>query len=137
MATAAGMKPFFYILFYPDSKEHLVRYKKEKPVTIEVARAHVRMKHKLADDSFGSNRAKDTMPFNNPPMDFGQAKLPFYLTEGLAWENDKVAFRQYFDLRNTKDIYGKTVPGMVMDTVGTNPKNSYHYCSTGAWISCM
>jgi hypothetical protein len=88
--------------------------------------AHVRQMHKNADQTFGPLVLKDTMPFNNPPTDFSKVVLPPYLTEGPAWENDKVAFRLYFDARNCKDIYGKRIGGMVMDTVGANPKNSYH-----------
>jgi hypothetical protein len=55
--------------------------------------------------------------------------LPPYLTEGPAWENDKVAFRLYFDTRNGKDIFAKRQPAMVMDTVGTNKNASYHALS--------
>jgi len=47
--------------------------------------------------------------------------------EGPAWENDKVGFRNYFDLRNGMDIYGKTVSAMVLDTVGLN--SNYHELS--------
>jgi hypothetical protein len=88
--------------------------------------AHVRQMHQNADKTFGPLVLKDTMPFENPPTDFSKTTLPPYLTEGPAWENDKVAFRLYFDTRNCKDIYGKRISGMVMDTVGANPKNSYH-----------
>ncbi len=38
--------------------------------------------------------------------------------EGPAWENDKVGFRNYFDLRNGMDIFGKRTSGMVLDHVG-------------------
>ncbi|WP_421775275.1 DUF4861 domain-containing protein [Gracilimonas sp.] len=38
--------------------------------------------------------------------------------DGPAWENDKVGFRQYIDGRNGRDLYGKTSPEMVLDTVG-------------------
>jgi len=48
------------------------------------------------------------------------------LTEGPAWENDKVGFRIYMDVRNQKDIWGKRVPEMVLDQVGTDHTNSYH-----------
>jgi hypothetical protein len=34
-----------------------------------------------------------------------------------GWENDKVAFRGYFDSRNGKDIYGKITPRMVLDSI--------------------
>ena len=41
-----------------------------------------------------------------------------YQMEGPAWENDKVGFRNYFDPRNTIDVFGKTTSEMVMDEVG-------------------
>ena len=40
--------------------------------------------------------------------------------EGPAWENDKVGFRNYFDLRNGTDIFGKRTSAMVLDSVGLN-----------------
>lgn len=89
--------------------------------------AHVRMKVKDEKDHFGPNVDKLEMPHQNPPTDFSKHALPPYLTEGPGWENDKVAFRLYFDTRNNKDIYGKRVNGMVLDTVGANPANSYHH----------
>ncbi len=45
--------------------------------------------------------------------------------EGPAWENDKVAFRNYYDARNGIDIFGKRVSRMVLDSVGLIP-HSYH-----------
>ncbi|HOT15841.1 MAG TPA: DUF4861 domain-containing protein [Bacteroidales bacterium] len=45
--------------------------------------------------------------------------------EGPGWENDKVAFRNYFDERNGIDIFGKTTSKMVLDSVGI--KEEYHY----------
>ena len=97
------------------------------PVVERPALAHARMKLKNEDQSFGENMEKVQMPDQNPPTDFSKKKLPPYLTEGPGWENDKVAFRLYFDTRNNKDIYGKRIAGMVMDSVGANPANSYHH----------
>ncbi|MEO6233570.1 MAG: DUF4861 domain-containing protein [Ferruginibacter sp.] len=102
----------------------------DSPATIKAAvRAHVRHIKKNADDSFGSIITKDSMPAGNPPTDFAKTPLPPYLTEGPSWENDKVAFRLYFDTRNGKDVFGKIVPGMVLDTIGANHNNSYHELS--------
>ena len=64
-------------------------------------------------------REGDRHPGNTP-----QIQPPFYQMEGPAWENDVVAFRSYFDRRNGKDIFGKLVPDMVLDTVGTG--GNYH-----------
>lgn len=88
--------------------------------------AHARMKPKLEDDSFGPSVSNAEMPLHNPPTNFSKNPLPPYLTEGPALENDKNAFRLYFDTRNTKDIYGKRQPRLVMDSVGSNTKHSYH-----------
>ena len=43
---------------------------------------------------------------------------PFYQMEGPGIENDKVAFRSFFDYRNGKDIYGKIVDTPVLEKVG-------------------
>jgi hypothetical protein len=49
--------------------------------------------------------------------------------EGPAWENDKVAFRNYYDLRNGMDIFGKKPGMMAMDTIGLGA-HSYHLMSS-------
>jgi hypothetical protein len=43
---------------------------------------------------------------------------PFYQMEGPGFENDKVAFRAFFDSRNGKDIYGKIVEEPILEKVG-------------------
>jgi len=48
---------------------------------------------------------------------------PVFQLEGPGIENDKVAFRVFFDKRNSKDIYGKLTSKMVLDKVGL----------TGSW----
>lgn len=53
-----------------------------------------------------------------------------YQTDGPAWENDKMAFRHYFDGRNVRDVFGKRTSKMVMDSVGIRadgtPGDTYH-----------
>ncbi|MEZ4908030.1 MAG: DUF4861 family protein [Saprospiraceae bacterium] len=49
--------------------------------------------------------------------------------KGPACENDKVAFRNYFDARNGMDIFGKRIPDMVLDSVGLPGTKSYHELS--------
>lgn len=44
--------------------------------------------------------------------------------EGPAWENDLVGFRNYFDIRNGMDIFGKLTTDMVLDRVGIG--ENYH-----------
>ncbi|MFZ5941697.1 MAG: DUF4861 family protein [Bacteroidota bacterium] len=49
--------------------------------------------------------------------------------EGPAWENDHVGFRNYLDLRNGMDIFGKTTAEMVLDSVGIEGFPGYHELS--------
>jgi len=89
--------------------------------------AHVRHKRKLENNKFGPSLKVDSIPAGQPNTDFNKEPLPPFLTEGPAWENDKVGFRIYMDVRNTKDIWGKTTTGMKMDQVGVDPKVIYHH----------
>jgi hypothetical protein len=50
---------------------------------------------------------------------------PVYQMEGPAWENDMVAFRNYYDARNGIDIFGKRTTDMALDSVGVNGRE-YH-----------
>lgn len=94
-----------------------------------VVKAHVRHRRKNADQTFALAIDKDSIPAGQPNTDFSKVKLPPFLTEGPAWENDKVGFRLYFDVRNGKDIWGKTTTAMMMDTVGADLSKSYHHKS--------
>ncbi|RYD94722.1 MAG: DUF4861 domain-containing protein [Sphingobacteriales bacterium] len=91
-----------------------------------VVRAHVRQRRKNAGNTFGLPMDRDSVPAGQPNTDFSKKALPPFLTEGPAWENDKVGFRIYMDVRNTKDIWGKITPVMMMDTVGAKPGVNYH-----------
>jgi hypothetical protein len=91
-----------------------------------IQRAHVRLRKKNTDNRWGPNVTSEEMPLKNPATDFSKQPLPLYLTEGPAWENDKVGFRLYFDVRNGKDIWGKRTSRMVLDSVGTKVEPSYH-----------
>jgi hypothetical protein len=46
--------------------------------------------------------------------------------ESVSWENDKIAFRVYFDCRNVKDLFGKLKPEMIIDKIHTPELPSYH-----------
>ena len=48
----------------------------------------------------------------------------YFQYEGPGWENDKIAFRNYFDERNGMDIFGKTTSEMALHKVGVGA--SYH-----------
>lgn len=60
----------------------------------------------------------------------GYVGLPLmYQAESISWENDIMGFRNYFDCRNAKDLFGKLVPEMVMDKLATKNSGSYHKLS--------
>ena len=71
----------------------------------------------LQKDSHGKNDLRGT--FGYP-----------YQMDGIAWENDKMAFRHYFDGRNCRDLFGKKTNKMVLDNVGIKPDgfpgDTYH-----------
>ena len=46
--------------------------------------------------------------------------------ESVSWENDKIAFRNYFDCRNVKDLFGKLKPELILDKIQTPEMGSYH-----------
>lgn len=46
--------------------------------------------------------------------------------ESVSWENDKIAFRVYFDCRNVKDLFGKLKPEMIIDKINTPEIPNYH-----------
>lgn len=97
-----------------------------KPIGNSESKAHVRHRRLLENGSFGPSLATDSIDGSQTPTDFGKQKLPPFLTEGPAWENDRVGFRLYFDTRNGKDIWGKLKPEMVLDNVGTDSTANYH-----------
>lgn len=50
----------------------------------------------------------------------------YFQFEGPGWENDVVAFRNYFDARNGIDIFGKTTTDMALDSCGLKGGPTYH-----------
>lgn len=53
----------------------------------------------------------------------------WFMFEGPVLENNKIAYRYYADARHRFDIFGKTVEGLIMDTVG------WHYHDIMDWGS--
>ncbi|MGB3464428.1 MAG: DUF4861 domain-containing protein [Cyclobacteriaceae bacterium] len=92
--------------------------KEDMPFFPILTNAHLGVSEKRNDDFRSVNG--HTMPTSHEP----QSKPYLYQFEGPGWENDKIAFRAYFDDRNGKDIFGKTVPDVVLEQVGIN--ENYH-----------
>lgn len=49
--------------------------------------------------------------------------------ESVSWENDKMGFRNYFDCRNVKDLFGKLKPELIIDKIHTPEIPDYHVLS--------
>ena len=82
-------------------------------------RTNIRFAKKMEDNSY------QELSQEIRPVDHTKASPTVnYQMEGPAWENDKVAFRMYFDPRNGFDIFGKTSREMVLDQVGIS--GNYH-----------
>ncbi len=69
----------------------------------------------------------DTLYAKDLPKSLGYQP---YQTDGPSWENDKVGFRDYFDGRNAKDLFGKIASFMSPENVGINAEgaveDNYH-----------
>lgn len=72
-------------------------------------------------------RNEDAFVANEVPKALGYQP---YQTDGPTWENDKIAFRHYFDGRNAKDIFGKKMAKISPETVGLDKngavEDNYH-----------
>lgn len=84
---------------------------------------HLRLGQKGEDGITPLNAAKR---LNTEVHEETEANFQF---EGVGWENEQVAFRNYMDLRNGMDIFGKTVPQLYLDSVGVDGDDSYHEIS--------
>jgi len=96
----------------------MIWLKKEKaPVFPTQARAYLAWQN--SDGTFTE--------VNQAEAPVGLAGFPTrYQSEGVGWENDKMAFRVYFDCRNIKDLFGKRVPDLILDRAGAPGNGSYH-----------
>lgn len=56
-----------------------------------------------------------------------------YQLEGPGWENDRIAFRSYFDERNGKDIFTKVKPDLVIDKIGIPKTELGDYHKLASW----
>lgn len=122
----------FLYSFAPYQTVRLTLEIADRPAAIKVApRSAMHLYKRDSSGKFGTALLQEVMPYNLPANDFSKTPVPLYHVEGPTWENDKVAFRSYFDVRNAKDIFGKTTPVMVMDNVGRS-RDNYHALDS-AW----
>jgi hypothetical protein len=82
-------------------------------------RTNLRLGIVQEDGSFKEVDEYHAIPYTEPFKIISQG-------EGVTWENDKIAFRVYFDCRNVKDLFAKRLPEMIADKVHTPEFGSYH-----------
>lgn len=123
----------FLVDFAVGEKKNLIlRYAKSGEKTREYPkRTQAELSHKVGGQFV--NRKYQGGTFQNvqflrvPPEHTDHSYFIRY--EGPDWESDKVGYRFYLDWRNAIDIYGKKVPGMVLQNVGQDGFDSYHEMS--------
>jgi len=109
-----------FLATLPPHRKHGVRveFVSEDQIPEFVKRTNVRMA-KIEGDNY-----IEVTELNRLTAEQGLAGGVFQM-EGPGWENDKVGFRNYFDIRNGMDIFGKTTSEMAMERVGIN--QDYHF----------
>jgi hypothetical protein len=117
--------------------------KEQKTITIRYAesgnrthsyvkRTQAELSHKVGGEFV--NRKYEGGTFKNvehlrvPPQHTDHSLYIRY--EGPGWESDKIGYRFYLDWRNAVDIFGKIIPGMVLQDVGQDGFDSYHEMSS-------
>lgn len=117
----------FVYSFKPSEKVRLqVRWVQKENYPVFTTRTNIRF-GKMTSPGVIEELKTDSHGKYNLPR--GPHMYPYQM-DGPAWENDKMGFRHYFDGRNSRDVFGKRVPDMVLDTVGIlpdrTPGDTYH-----------
>lgn len=102
-----------------ESKEIKAELVSETEYPVFEKRTNVRLGIKQEDGTFKEVDNYRALPCNEGFEIIAQA-------ESVSWENDKIAFRVYFDCRNVKDLFGKLKPDLIIDKIGTPESPSYH-----------
>ena len=105
-----------------ESKEIMAEFVSETEYPEFEKRTNLSLKIKQEDGSY-----KEFDNYRALPCSDGFEVIA--MAESVSWENDKIAFRNYFDCRNVKDLFGKLLPGMILDKIGTPEMGSYHNLS--------
>ncbi|MEM6700006.1 MAG: DUF4861 family protein, partial [Bacteroidota bacterium] len=114
--------------YYVEALLRRLEMYEEKPADQVQAVLHIQ--DKAYDDK---NKAKVTHQYTPRkkvivPKNLGPQNK-WVMFEGPVLENDLIAYRFYMDSRHRFDIYGKTTPSLVMDTVGWDYHNIMNWGS--------
>ena len=112
-----------------ESKVLTVRFKKEGESTRNYTkRTQAELSHKTNGEwkerEYIGGEFKNVDYLRVPPEHKDHSWFIRY--EGPGWESDKVGYRFYLDQRNAVDVFGKTVPEVVLQKAGLDGFDSYH-----------
>lgn len=104
-----------------EQKKTIVEFVSPTELPQTKARTNIRFARKPENENgtyteLTEDEYKESREDNRPSQNFQM--------EGPAWENEFIAFRNYYDDRNGADIFGKRVTEPVLDKVGIN--QDYH-----------
>jgi len=102
-----------------ETREVEVNYVNESEYPEFEKRTNLRLAIRQEDGSY-----KEVNQYRALPCDDGFEVIA--QAESVNWENDKIAFRNYFDCRNVKDLFGKLKPDMILDKLSLPEMGSYH-----------
>lgn len=119
----------FFVANLPASGTEKLTLTWLKTPPVYAQRTNIRFGKRTSESTPVQPKTSDTLYANQLPKSRGYGYQP-YQTDGPTWENDKVAFRHYFDGRNAKDLFGKRVSYMSPETVGISAsgavEDNYH-----------
>ncbi|WP_181306073.1 DUF4861 domain-containing protein [Rufibacter sp. XAAS-G3-1] len=119
----------FFVTNLPSTGKQTLKLSWSETKPSYVARTNVRFGKRTSKDTPVQPKTSDTLYANQLPKSPGYGYQP-YQTDGPTWENEKVAFRHYFDGRNAKDLFGKKVSYLSPETVGISAtgavEDNYH-----------
>ncbi|HEU5291565.1 MAG TPA: DUF4861 domain-containing protein [Cyclobacteriaceae bacterium] len=112
-----------------ETKTVTVRYKKEgESKHSYTKRTQAELSHKINGEwkerEYIGGEFKNVDFLRVPPEHKDHSWFIRY--EGPGWESDKVGYRFYLDQRNAVDVFGKTVPEVVLQKAGLDGFDSYH-----------
>ena len=103
---------------------NVVKAQNEIPKLTKRTQAYLGQKHgfQRVDKYYRKGYFKSVGHTKMPNDHFAHDAL--YQFEGPGWESDKIAYRFYLDDRNRTDIFGKTIPDVVLNKVGIDDLDS-------------
>lgn len=124
LAFMLNMKPNEKVslsLSYITSSEY-PKFEDKTRVRLAVKKKNITKENDDHDGNYEEVTDYEAIKYDQPFNVIAQA-------ESVTCENDKICFRNYFDCRNEKDLFGKIIPDLMVDKIGLPSMGSYHKLS--------